>query len=294
MYKKILCVIISLSLVLLLPLKAAAAEISNGSLGYNISLSADPVPVGEFVTAVISIDGYDTSCPADISGIQIDITGIDTDILSVESYAAKIIDSSAFSNKATYFPQSKTLRLLYVSTDGGYLKKPCKDVMEITFKVNESLNNDGSISLPVTVKIAADENITLKSNLIISYTTSSSTASVDIVWGSLSYTYSDGTWNPETHTYDGASWSCDKDANKISVTNNGESGVNIGFGYSVAADFSEISGAFIDLSGSSLTSPIQIAKDETVESLLEIKGAPHTSLSSEVIGTVTVTVGEVN
>ena len=55
--------------------------------------------------------------------------------------------------------------------------------------------------------------------------------SVDIVWGSMAFTYtgaSEGTWNPATHTYYDATeagWSCEDGANKITVTNHSNDAV---------------------------------------------------------------------
>ena len=49
--------------------------------------------------------------------------------------------------------------------------------------------------------------------------------SVEVSWGSMEFTYSEGTqgtWNPGDHSYSGAagaSWSCEADANKVTVVN---------------------------------------------------------------------------
>lgn len=74
--------------------------------------------------------------------------------------------------------------------------------------------------------------------------------SVDVSWGSMEFTYNDaspGTWNPETHAYDGAgeaSWTCDADANKITVTNHSNTAIKATLSFAKKAGFEGIDGSF--------------------------------------------------
>ena len=69
--------------------------------------------------------------------------------------------------------------------------------------------------------------------------------SVDITWGELSFTYSDGTWNPDTHEYDGEGWTVDEEGgNSIKVENTGNTDVNVTYDYKVVEY--GITGSFTD------------------------------------------------
>lgn len=68
--------------------------------------------------------------------------------------------------------------------------------------------------------------------------TATTVYSVDVTWGSMEFTYnvaaSDATWIPETHVYatktTGTSlWTCDADADKVTVTNHSNAAVNVAF-----------------------------------------------------------------
>ena len=73
--------------------------------------------------------------------------------------------------------------------------------------------------------------------------------SVDVSWGSMSFTYNDtveGTWNDETHKFDGAvaaHWTCEADANKITVTNHSNTAVEAQLTFTKAAN-TNIVGSF--------------------------------------------------
>ena len=68
---------------------------------------------------------------------------------------------------------------------------------------------------------------------------------MDITWGELSFTYSDGTWNPDTHTYDGAGWNVDEEGgNSIKVENTGNTDVNVTYDYKAVEN--GITGSFTD------------------------------------------------
>lgn len=128
--------------------------------------------------------------------------------------------------------------------------------------------------------------------------------SVDIVWESMEFTYtaaSEGTWNPSTHTFidvEGASWSFAN--NKITVTNHSNADVNTSFSYTPAANFSAVSGAFVDVHKNAihnatltLNSAVGSTLDEAPSgtAYLSLTGELSSSLATKTVcGTVTVTI----
>lgn len=51
--------------------------------------------------------------------------------------------------------------------------------------------------------------------------------SVNISWGAMAFTYSDGTWNPELKVYENPGWTVDEeDGDKVTVTNNSNVSLN--------------------------------------------------------------------
>lgn len=129
---------------------------------------------------------------------------------------------------------------------------------------------------------------------------------VDISWGSMEFNYTDGnqgTWNPETHTYDGVTsgkWSCEKDANKITVVNHSNDSINSELAFKAAGNYSSIAGEFTDGKGSEITSlslPTAEAYDavnageRAGSAFFDITEGQLTDTDSNVeIGTITVTV----
>ena len=74
--------------------------------------------------------------------------------------------------------------------------------------------------------------------------------SVDVSWGSMSFTYHDtveGSWNDETHNFDGAvaaHWTCETDANKITVTNHSNVAIKAELSFAADSAYSGITGSF--------------------------------------------------
>lgn len=72
--------------------------------------------------------------------------------------------------------------------------------------------------------------------------------SVDVTWGSLAFTYSEGsgrTWNPETHKFTSgtgleAGWHCEEGANEITIVNHSNTAVTPYFQYQPSEGFEEI------------------------------------------------------
>lgn len=113
--------------------------------------------------------------------------------------------------------------------------------------------------------------------------------SVDITWGELSFTYSDGTWNPDTHTYDGAGWNVDEEGgNSIKVENTGNADVNVTYEYK--AEETGITGSFTD-GENPVSTPVALPANNSSTVYLILAGKPGKELEKAIIGSVTVTIG---
>ena len=113
--------------------------------------------------------------------------------------------------------------------------------------------------------------------------------SVDITWGELSFTYSDGTWNPDTHTYDGAGWNVDEEGgNSIKVENTGNTDVNVTYDYKAVEN--GITGSFTD-GEKPVSAPVSLPVNGSSAVYLILAGKPEKELEKAIIGSVTVTIG---
>ena len=262
--------------------KVNAAE----AVGISTQISPTIAQVGEQVEVIVSLTGYTAETVA-IRGLQVDVTGIDTDVLSVVEYTSLIEDPSAISNTASYNTNYQRVRLAYVQFSGT-LPAPCADVLKVTFRMNPDLTQDGSITLPVTVKMqTVSGQVTLKSDCVIQYTTQAvSVINVDISWGAMEFTYSGGVWNAQTHSYEGAGWS-DNGSGFVTVSNSGTQSATASFSY--ATDRMDISGRFTDET-EVLVSAVDLESGRQKTVYLTLHGRPDESLDGAV-GTVTVMIG---
>ena len=113
--------------------------------------------------------------------------------------------------------------------------------------------------------------------------------SVDITWGELSFTYSDGTWNPDTHEYDGEGWTVDEEGgNSIKVENTGNTDVNVTYEYK--AEETGITGSFTD-GEPPVSAPVSLPANNSSTVYLILAGKPENELMEATIGSVTVTIG---
>ena len=113
--------------------------------------------------------------------------------------------------------------------------------------------------------------------------------SVDITWGDLEFTYTDGTWNAGTHAYEGGGWTADStDGNKITVENKGTTGINISAAY---AGTGAVSGSFTDSEGSAVTGSVTLSVNAKKALYLALAGKPAAALNKTPLGTVTITLG---
>ena len=130
--------------------------------------------------------------------------------------------------------------------------------------------------------------------------------SVDITWGSMEFTYtaaSEGTGNPSTHKFDNkvaSSWSCEENANKITVTNHSNTAITAALSFSPVDSFSKLTSSFKDTSDNALTdSSLRIESAvgsntnnaPSASAYLELSGDIDEPLTEKTkCGTVTVTI----
>ena len=121
--------------------------------------------------------------------------------------------------------------------------------------------------------------------------------SVDITWGNMAFTYSEGsspTWDPKTHTSSqGGAGGWSHSGNTITVTNHSNTGVTANLIYTPEATFAGISGSFGDKSTMNLATAVGTtvgnAPKDTAE--LTLSGALDSKVtSSTTVGTITVTI----
>ena len=121
------------------------------------------------------------------------------------------------------------------------------------------------------------------------YTNTLTVISVDITWGDLSFTYSDGTWNPDTHEYENDGWTVDNEGgNSIKVENTGNTDVNVTYEYK--ADETGITGSFTD-GENPVFAPVTLPVNDSSTVFLVLDGKPEKELTKTPIGSVTVTIG---
>lgn len=120
--------------------------------------------------------------------------------------------------------------------------------------------------------------------------------SVDITWGSMAFTYSEGsspTWNPATHTYSsGGTGGWSSSGNTITVTNHSNAAVTANLAYASETGFTGITGNFnkstMDLATAVNTTFENAPKDTAALTLTGALGSNVTR--STQIGTITVTI----
>lgn len=147
-----------------------------------------------------------------------------------------------------------------------------------------------------------DVKATYKSNS--SGGSSKTVYSVDITWGAMEFTYTQGeagAWLPEEHRYadDGESvWS--SDSNTITVKNHSNAAITATLSYTAAAGYTGITGSFTETSGTAndgvLTLPTAVgttfANAPTATATLKLSGElASTTTAMTTIGTVKVTLG---
>ena len=121
--------------------------------------------------------------------------------------------------------------------------------------------------------------------------------SVDITWGSVEFTYSEGsvtTWDPETHTSgQGGTGRWSNSGNTITVTNHSNTGVTANLVYASEQGYEGISGSFGNKSTMNLATAVDtpVASAPTDTAALTLSGALDSKVATSTqIGTITVTI----
>ena len=121
--------------------------------------------------------------------------------------------------------------------------------------------------------------------------------SVDITWGSMAFTYSEGsgsTWNPATHTYSsGGEGGWSNSGNTVTVTNHSNTEVTATLAYASTEEFKGISGSFGNKSTMNLATAVNtpFASAPTDTAALTLSGTLASTLTDPTtVGTITVTI----
>ena len=292
MKKRIVSLLLALfSIMSFLSFDVAAAE----TFTYNISASTTSPVIGSEFDIVFSLTNY-ADLESEIRGLQIDIKNIDQSIFEVKSHTSLLDDSTAASNKTSYSNSGNYVRYTYLNMSGT-MNKSVTDVMKVKLKVKNTLESDGSIILPITIKIGTKtENITLSDSLTINYKTSSSdVVSLDVYWGNMEFVYNDGEWDTESHKWSNKGWEVsENNGNLISVTNTGTVTVNIELTFTANALEQNVTGNFTNNTGDIINSKIAIAADGTENKYwFNLQGITNERSTNYVsLGEITLTVTE--
>lgn len=290
---KIKKAVVVLSAIFLLLPNMAVISFAAENAGIAVRVFPETVKAGEEVTVTVSLTDYNMDA-VPIRGIQIDVTDVDESILTVvdNGYVSLIEDNAVAANTAVYQQKNHLLRLIYAKIEGT-LQQPYEDVFQMKFMINPELTEAGSITLPLTVlMVTTEENLTINDEITIAYVPSGEDpdpdiVNVDIEWGGMNYTYSDGIWNAATHSYDNSGWS-DDGSGYIKVVNSGTVDTTAAFAF--VPDREEISGSFTD-GTNVITDPVDIPAGQSQMAYLLLSGKPAEELDNAKIGTVTVRIG---
>lgn len=120
--------------------------------------------------------------------------------------------------------------------------------------------------------------------------------SVDITWGSMAFTYSEGssaTWQPDSHSYSSGStggWS--NSGNTVKVTNHSNTSVTAELTYASEVGYESITGSFDNATMNLATAEgTTVAEAPTETAALSLSGKLDSSVTtSTTVGTITVTI----
>lgn len=174
-----------------------------------------------------------------------------------------------------------------VTYDSAYGALPTPTRSGYTFKGWYTSSSGGT-------KVDGDTKVTTAGNHILyAQWGPAEVISVEVTWGAMEFTYYDGEWNPKTHKYKDGGWEPNTtNGDMITVQNNGTVSVNVSFVYKADTSvISGISGSFTGDDGKAVTSPLNLAEDETRYVRLVLSGRPGRNLNKAVIGKITVTLG---
>lgn len=293
MKSKIISLLLALCLISsVMTINVAAAE----TFTYKVTATTTTPTIGNEFEVVISLTNY-AELASEIRGLQIDVKNIDSDVFEVVSHSSMLTDATAASNKTSYSSSSEYVRYVYLKLSGT-MDKSVTDVMKFRLKVKDSLTEDGTITLPITLKIGTtSENITLTDSLTINYTlVPTNVVNVDVSWGSMEFIYDDGEWDTENHKWINDGWKPSSyDCNLISVKNTGNTDVKMQLGYTAKGSENNLNGKFTDGSGNEIKSTVQLAADgEEQKYWFNLYGTTAQRWDDEflTLGTITLTLTE--
>ena len=287
--KKIKKITANLLMILLLICMFPARICAEETYGYAIDISPTTTAIGGEVTLTIRLTDYAEE-KSGIRGFQIDITDVD-DVLHSAQCTSLVEDKEEVSEAAKYQKNREIVRHAYVKLSGT-MSYADSNLLEVKFTIPEKYTEAGTLSLPLRILIqnAAGDKLIYKDTININYAPESEIPSrpdpevvnVDISWGKMEFTYTDGTWNTRTYMYEGAGWT-DDGTGYVTVSNTGKIDTTVTFSYT--SDREDILGTF------NLTSPVELISGTTVNAKLSLSGKPEEYLDNNIIGKATVTIG---
>lgn len=278
-------------MIAMLPLRAAAAETEKEQYGYEVEISPSPAVIGKEAVLKVRFTDYDET-KVGITGFQIDITD-NYNVLRNATHKTLVTDNNnAISNTTSYQEKAngtKFIRHLYAKMTGT-LSYDQKDLLEVRIPIPEDFTEAGTLSFPFKLVIVDEEweDRTYYSTVDISYVPAGEEpdVSVDIAWGAMDFTYTDGTWNPNTHTFADGSWAANNESNFVTVKNAGDIDTSVHFSY--ISDRTDITGKFFD-GEKNITDAVVIPSGKDKTCYLMLEGKPKADvLEKEIIGQVTV------
>lgn len=101
------------------------------------------------------------------------MTNIDKSVFEVVEHKTLINETNVASNTTSYSESNSRVRLVYAKSDGT-LDDDVSDLMEVKVKIKDTVTMNGSISIPITLKIqtvdiGAAGRITQKTALDVNY-----------------------------------------------------------------------------------------------------------------------------
>lgn len=288
--------------------------------GNSVDIENNNLKAGDKVQFKVSVENF-----IDAWSIMTLQVGFDSDIfnpvlVSDELYATnlnpfdctKAESADAFSQFFTYADNGELSAFWLNSENLPMYDSKNQAVMTFTLEVNEgyTLTND-QIDQSISVKFHPDGNYVGEDTLEGSNDTNgggdfvsdeasvtvkvepseASSVLVELSWGAMEFTYNFGTWNPIDHVWDGAGWTCETDANKITVTNKGEVDVTAAFVFTSSA--TGVSGAFYDNQNELIEGTKPVDKENGLNAFLKLSQTSEPDTDVTTLGTIKVTIDKV-
>lgn len=196
----------------------------------------------------------------------------------------------------TYTRRSYTVTVLYVTPTG----EPSPEAYRASLLHGESYSVTSPNLNGYQPNMAVVSGTVNAADVTVTVTYYSTAISVDISWGSMTFSYDLGIWDPQTHTYSGGSFTPQDGSNTVSVTNNtvGKS-LAIGFEFIVSNTYPELTGFYSsDAAGSdAITSEVSLTESASTTAYFHLEDAQNSlgKLSlpdSFTAGTCTLTIRE--